>query len=117
MPEFSWSQLDTIYEDEDMYECMCASARASDFIFNVQDIDGMTTIAIVPKEYFKEEGHMWDQHLPIDHLLPDDMSEEMECTWSSERDVDSVRKDMLQRGFEEDPEFDAFLKDENFDGS
>jgi hypothetical protein len=117
MPEFSWSELDSIYDDEDMYECMCASAQTSDFYFHVSDVDGMTTIAIVPKEYFKIQGHMWDQHLPIDHLLPDDMFEEMECTWSCDRDIESVRKDMLQRGFEENREFDEFLNGENNAGA
>ena len=117
MPEYSWSELDTVYNDEDMYECMCASARASDFYFHIQDVDGMTTVAIVPKENFDNKGCMWDQHLPIDHLLPDDLGEEMECTWSCERDVESVKKDLIQRGFEENPDFSAFITMENFGGT
>lgn len=116
MPEFSWSELDTIYNDGDIYECMCASAQASDFYFYITDIDGVTAVAITPKEYFKTHEYMWDQHLPIDHLLPDDMYEEMECTWGCDRDTESVRKEMLERGFEQSPEFDAFMKMENHGG-
>jgi hypothetical protein len=126
MPEFSWSELDIIYNDEDMYECMCASAQASDFYFHIANVDGMTSVVITPKDYFNSKGYMWDQHLPIEHLLPDDLGEDMECAWSSRRDVESVRKDLLECGFEQNAEFDAFINmedlvdddgEENFDGA
>jgi hypothetical protein len=95
--------------DED-YELLCKNSVPSDFYFSVMredDNDPFTLVSIVPKLYWEENAYMWDQTMFLDHILPPDLSESMECIYDSDRSVEEVRKDMLARGFLEN---DAFSK-------
>ena len=86
---------------------LCKQSTPADFYFAVSNSldfdpsahDSFTFVAIVPKAYLKKEGFMWDQSMNLKHILPEDLEEEMECIWGTNRSVDVVRKDMLARGF------------------
>lgn len=103
MKDLTWKDLSS--RDWDSYSALCKNSKASDFYFAAQVYDEYTMVAIVPKEFFHTFGYMWDQHMPLDHILPDDMGEMMESVWDSERSVEEVRADLLARGFEENEKF------------
>ena len=103
MKDLTWADPTT--KDWDAYKLLCKNSKASDFYFAAQVYDEYTMVAIVPKEFFHAFGYMWDQHMPIDHILPNDMGEMMESVWDSERSVEEVRADLLARGFEETEKF------------
>lgn len=113
MKEYSWA--DPPYSNDDAYTELCEQSKPSDFYFcAIKDIDGCsygeTMIGIVPKEYFDSFGFMWDQTMFLEHILPEDFSESMECIWDSDRPAPSVRQEMLALGFEENEKFSKLFK-------
>lgn len=113
--ELSWENLEEVYMNSldgsgVLYDKLCSDAKPSDFYFavhnsfdtseNTDDLD-ISYIFLVPKAFFDKEKHMWDQHMCVDHILPKDFGEVMECVWDCERSLEDVRKDLLSRGFEE----------------
>lgn len=79
---------------------LCKEAEPSDFYFNIQDDgSGYCFISIVPVLFFDKHGSFFDETIPIDHLLPDDFEEEMECTYGCDRSAEDVREELLGLGF------------------
>ncbi len=105
---------DPIYTPFSGYEKLCKESVPSDFFFSVFEWTGTgTCIAIVPKLYFLKEKCMWDQSMPIEHLLPDTFSESMECVWETEKnDLDLVKNELLSMGFLENDEFNNLIMNE-----
>jgi hypothetical protein len=109
--KLSWDNLDDY--DHKEYDELCKQSTPADFYFAVSnslsfdpnDNDAFTFIAIVPKAFFDKERCMLDSSMDLEHILPEDFGEEMEGIWSTSRSVDEVRKDMLERGFEENQKF------------
>ena len=120
MDKLSWDNLNNDHDMEDyhdQYDSLCANSKPSDFYFAVMqepNYNNLTTVAMAPKAYFNAEGYMWDQHMMIERILPEDFGEDMESVWSSERSAEEVRRDLLSRGFEESVNFTA-LVNESFD--
>ena len=103
-----WENVEEILSDdnEDLYEELCEKSKPSDFYFyakNSTDVSGevFTDIVITPKAFYDKSGHFWDQHMNIEHILPDDFENLMEGIWSSERTIKEIKQDMIARGFEE----------------
>lgn len=116
--KLSWDNLEELYhkygsKNESLYWELCKNSTPADFYFAVSNSldfdpdenDAFTFVSIVPKAYFNKEGCMWDQSMKLDHILPEDLGEEMESIWGTHRDIEEVRKDMLARGFEENADF------------
>lgn len=118
MSELTWDNLEE-YEGEDFeeaFEKLCELAAPTDFYIDVRAAEpySMTTIFIVPKAYFSKHGYQYDQHINIESILPNDFGEDMECCYSSDRDVEEVKNDLLARGFEENNDFTKMIA-ENFE--
>lgn len=109
MKDLNWSDPTT--RDWDAYRLLCQMSKPSDFYFVAKEWEGYTMISIVPKAYFHNFGYMWDQSMLLDNILPDDFCESMESIWDTERDVKSVRADLLARGFEENEKFSELIQD------
>ena len=90
---------------------------ASHFVFAYcgQD-ESMPCWIITPKKYWDNEGYVYDQHTPIDHLLPADLGEAMEATWASvERDGENplvLAAQLMAKGFVWDKDFQDFIDNE-----
>lgn len=107
------------YDNWDEYQALCLNSVPSDFYFHImpdQEDGGFCIIALVPKAYFLKEHYMWDQSMPLDHILPSDFSESMESVWDSERSFEDIRKDLLTRGFEENKKFSQLVCEDFGDG-
>jgi len=96
-------QEDDIYPNKVVAD-LFANAVASDFYFTTCTFyvyDGWTKVSITPKAYFDKHQYMFDQPIPIDHLLPKDLADNeiMEGVWACERSIQDVRKDLIARGF------------------
>ena len=104
---------DPPYGDLDEYKRLCLNSTPSDFFFCAQETEmGGSYIALVPKVYFLKEKYMWDQSMPLDHILPSDFSEAMESVWESDRSVSDLKKDLLGRGFEENEQFSKLVAED-----
>ena len=72
---------------------------------------------ITPKKYWDNEGYVYDQHIPLDHLLPEDLGEAMEATWASvERDGENplvLAAQLMAKGFVWDKDFQDFIDNES----
>jgi hypothetical protein len=107
----SWE--DPPYSGDEYIE-LCEKSSPSDFYFAVRgdmEIVDVTMVALVPKVYFHKHGCMWDQHISVESILPDDLFEAMESVWETERDAEDVRKDLLARGFEENDKFNQLMSE------
>lgn len=115
MNNLSWE--DPPYHNSKEYEELCQNSKPSDFYFAVHESCdssmGYTYVSIVPKLYFHKYGYMWDQSMFLDHLLPQDLIEAMECIWDAETlSVEDLRKDLLARGFEENEKFSTMASED-----
>lgn len=117
MSELTWENVDELYDmfdddddAEDAIQELCESSRASDFLFHCADEpDVGTIVSVVPEAFFRKNGYMYDGHLDLSHLLPPDMSDEMECVWLTDGSVNEVEQEMTKLGFKKDAGFDKLL--------
>ncbi len=120
--KITWDNLDEIYStitgpllgNRTLYEQLCAESKGSDFYFHVSGPDEYNhsaRIYVVPVVYFLKTHYAWDQSLHLDHLLPEDCLESMECVWETDLSVGEVMGFMAQRGFTENDEFSALVND------
>lgn len=113
----SWETLETNYNSNkwEEYDNLCKSSKPSDFYFYVgplapgEDNENYSFIHIIPKIFFDTYNHMWDQSMDIDHILPEDFGEEMECIWGCKRSIEKIKADLIERGFLESPAFTEFM--------
>lgn len=95
----SWENLGEEGFDYKTYKELCKQSSPKDFYFSVKQDNHCTYVAVIPKIFFDKNGYMWDQHMDLSHILPEDLGEEMECVWSSLRTEEEVSADMISRGF------------------
>lgn len=76
-----------------------------------EDEVSTTLVIIVPTTFWHSNGHVYDQHLNIDHLIPDYMSECMESHFESSRSPAETRDDLLLLGFKESEKFTMFCRE------
>jgi len=85
---------------------------AKDFLFLVSEADGQVFATITSKEYWEKHHHVDDTD--HDALLLEDygmyMLQEGDYEPKTPMTVQEFRSFLLAAGFEEDPEFTAFLK-------
>lgn len=81
------------------------------FYFYAGDSPDGTLVIITPVSYFHEYECVYDQHLEIESLLPDCMSEEMECMFHSFKSAEETRQELLKRNFKENEKFTKFCKE------
>jgi len=118
----TWETLETNYSSNtyEEYENLCINSKPSDFYFYVgpiapgEDDEDYSFIHIVPKIFFDTYNHMWDQSMNLNHILPEDFGEEMECIWSCERSKEEVITDLIERGFEKNYKFTEFMKADEY---
>jgi len=84
--------------DDDEIEDLWAQTKPEDFYFMVENSGHAV---ITPKEYYDQNGCMYDQHLLIDHILPKELGEEMEGAYSFEVSPEEMRDKLLKLGFVE----------------
>jgi hypothetical protein len=116
--QLTWENLDEVnYSDDyEKFANLCKSSKPSDFYFHLainKDEPDFVDISIVPKSYFRKHHHCVDDNVNLDHILPDDVEELMESAWSSDRPIEDLRKDFLERGFEENKEYSNFINEFN----
>jgi len=70
-------------------------------------LDGVCAV-ICPASFFDEYGCVFDQYLQIESLLPDILTENIECMFDSIESVEETRKVLLKRNFTENKEFNRF---------
>lgn len=121
-PELSWTNVEVIVDlddDNEAYEQLCTQSKPGDFYFDVRACDDYTTVSITPKAFFDKNGHCWDQHIDLDHILPSDLEEAMECIWTTDRTADEVKQELSSLGFLSSLDFSSYLSenDEGFDDS
>lgn len=100
-----WDFEKTSEMDDDEIEKLYLDTVAEDYIFCIHP----DYVAITPKEFFKQESVMFDQHLDIDHLLPEDFGYEMEGVYSTSLPPKQARKILISLGFVEDSDFTRFV--------
>lgn len=83
---------------------------AKDYYFHVGPSPEGVTVIITPTSYFDEIGCIDDQHCEIEELLPEWISEEMECMFLSSKSPEETRQELLNRNFIENLEFTDFCK-------
>jgi len=104
-----WEEgIDEMNEDE--VEEMWAQTEAADFYFAPMRRGEYIDICITPREFFDENGHLFDQHLQIDHLLP----EGLRCAWEGtyeveEAEPEEMAKMLVDCGFVLSKELAGFL--------
>jgi hypothetical protein len=99
-------------ENEDAEEKAWAETKANEYYFSVMDEGDGPQIMVSPIEYFDKEGYCYDQHMPIDHLLPPDEFECLcEATWGADPNlsVEEVENRLLELGFVKNKKFDEFV--------
>jgi hypothetical protein len=100
-----WEDFD--YDDESVLGKLFKNSTGKDYYFHVSsgkemgDDEAFAWLTIVPKAYYDKHQCLFDQSMPIDHLLPEDCTEEMESVWASEMPAKDLRQEMLFRGFQE----------------
>jgi hypothetical protein len=75
-----------------------------------EDEVSTTLVVIVPIEFWKDNHYVYDQHLSIENIIPDYMSECMESHFESSKSVEETRNDLLSLGFKELDEFTQFTR-------
>ncbi len=99
---------------------MCLSSKPSDFYFHIltgqdcgyklDDYEYDTLFVYITfVDYFDEtndeEGRCWDQHINIEHILPEDFEVSSEGVWECKGDQNKIEQEMLRRGFRKNIEF------------
>jgi hypothetical protein len=97
--------------DDDAIEELWGFTSPSDYYFTICPTDDGPCAIICPASYFDEQHCLYDQHLLIEQLLPDDFEQIMEATFLFDRTDSSARKELLKRGFKENVGFTAFIAD------
>lgn len=100
-PTAGWGERGLDYADDDPQE-------PSRYVFAiVDDDDGDVTVAITPLSYWEVERAQSDWELPIEHLLPPYLRDQvMESTFHvSGASAEQIIQDMIALGFNHDPEF------------
>lgn len=71
-----------------------------------------SVIVMTRAKFFNEEGHIEDKYLRhvLREFLPASMSEESPSEFWDTREPEEVRKDLLLRGFIENPRFSVFAQ-------
>jgi hypothetical protein len=96
--------------NDDEVEELWEQTEASDFIFAPLRREGDIDICITPKDFFEETGHLYDQHLQIDHLLPEGLRCEWEGTYQiEEADPQKMANELVNAGFIFSEELAGFL--------
>jgi len=102
--------LDDISDIEETVAAL-GSEAAGKFVFAYYGGDGGPAWAVTPVKYWEETGAQFDDHCPIDALLPDGAGEVASCWWVWEEDMDPVARalDLIDRGFAWDSGFQRFM--------
>jgi hypothetical protein len=96
---------------DDQLEILWEKTIASDYYFAIgpmNEYDPEPFVIINPKEFYDREGHWYDQHLGIHHLLPDNMGCAMESIYEFTCSVEEIRQEMISRGFIENQELAVY---------
>lgn len=99
--------------DEDRYYKLCESIAASDFYFSLDDKYefGYVSVVIVPVEYLDKTGHLFDQYMGAEHVLPNYLHCATEAIWQTNKyDLNVVKSDLLNRGFRINKKLDKMIK-------
>lgn len=104
-------------DDDEAYAALCESSQPSDFYFAIIDDGYDDIVCIAPKAYYDKHNCMWDQYIPLDHILPDDFGDsdaglilnvagktftvDGAWVWAPDRHIDDTKRDLVSRGFEE----------------
>ncbi len=78
-----------------------------------KDEVNLTLVVIVPISFWNDNGYVYDQHLNIDHILPNHMGECMESHFESGKSVAETRDELLALGFQENEMFTKFMREHN----
>jgi len=87
----------------------CFYAHEAPDIFGDDDDDLVTSVSITPIDYFKQTGHMYDQHSGID--LPDGFDEVMEGQFVYDGTVEEAKAALLALGLVENSDFSKMIQD------
>jgi len=104
-----WDEgVDEMNDDE--VEELWEQTEASDFVFASMQRNGYIDICITPREFFEENGHLYDQHLQIEHLLPEGLRCEWEGTYQiEEAEPEEMANALIDAGFQFSEELAGFL--------
>jgi hypothetical protein len=83
------------YQDDDAF----AEYKPSNFVF-IADAEG-EAFYITPKEYWRSENCVYDQHIEIDHLLPAGFDQAAESYFLYSGNFDDGRELLIQIGMKE----------------
>jgi hypothetical protein len=117
MAKLSWNNIEEILDmddDGESYTKLCKSSKPSDFYFTVKEDEDLDLyVCITPVVYFDTNECEFDQSLEIEHLLPEDFYEEMEGTYSVDRDcsVQEIEEELEALGFLRSEKFDDHMKE------
>lgn len=93
---------------EELEEELWSKTTASEFYFTPANVFDEECIAITPAALYDIDGEVWDQHLQIQHLLPDDMFPMSEGVFNlGDRSLEAAVGELRRRGFKESAQFDA----------
>lgn len=84
------------------------------WVFATVETDDGPIVAFSPIGYFQAMGAAFDRELPdeVAAILPDYLDEVLEASYAFPEDVaeETVRRDLLQRGFTEDQAFTEWMR-------
>lgn len=94
---------------EEWYRSIWADQEPKDFVFAIDHAMGDTYLCITPVEYFKLYKRIFNDSLPITHILPDYLIE-FEKSWfeASNMSITPVYYDLIMRGFRHCERFQEF---------
>lgn len=97
--------------DDDDIEDMWSTTRAGEFWYAVFEAERY--VIITPADYFQRHGHLYDQHLQIDHLLPEGLDQVTEGTFEIVDDlsVSTIDNELLGRGFVRSAALSGFIRE------
>ncbi len=78
---------------------------SKNYCFHVTGTPDGTLALIAPTDYFITHGCLPDRFLNIKNLIPEYLSEDLECMFFSSKSVEQTKKDLLAKGFIELKEF------------
>jgi hypothetical protein len=100
--DLTWENVDEISIDEERYEALIKASTPQDFYFCLESVDdGMTYIAITPKIWFDQYICMWDKHIGLEHIVPDDWYEYREGLFEAPDTWADAKKHLLMLGMTE----------------
>lgn len=82
------------------------------FAYHYSDECNSTIVYIAPVEYFDNNASMFDDSMPIMHLLPNYLEEIMECVYEVSGKPD-IEKDMKRLGFVHCHFFQRYIDESN----